>query len=208
MNPDRWLKPILFMAALIPCAWLLLGVFSNNLGANPVETITHQTGTTALIILLVTLAITPLRRFTGWTWLARLRRMAGLFVFFYALLHFCTWLVFDHFFDWNEIVKDIAKRPYITVGFSAFCLLIPLALTSTNKMMRRLGARRWKRLHSLVYVIGTLAVLHFLWLVKADVREPVIYGVVLLILLCLRLPALSHRKPGPAGGTTAAASSR
>jgi sulfoxide reductase heme-binding subunit YedZ len=205
MNPDRWLKPLLFVAALIPCAWLIAGLFRNNLGANPVETITHQTGTTALVILLITLSITPLRRFTGWTWLARLRRMSGLFAFFYAVLHFCTWLVFDHFFDWNEIVKDIAKRPYITVGFTAFCLLIPLAVTSTNKMVRRLGVRRWKRLHSLVYVIGTLAVLHFLWLVKADVREPVIYGIVLLALLCLRLPALGRNKPRSAGNNGSAA---
>jgi sulfoxide reductase heme-binding subunit YedZ len=197
MQPDRWLKPPLFVAALLPAVWLLYGAFVGTLGANPVETLTHQTGTTALVILLITLAVTPLRRFTGWLWLTRLRRMAGLYAFFYAVLHFSTWLVFDHFFDWNEITKDIVKRPYITVGFSAFCLLLPLAVTSTNKMMRRLGGQRWKRLHSLVYVIGTLAVLHFLWLVKADTREPIIYACVLIALLVARLPARAA-KPKPA----------
>jgi len=181
-------KPVLFIAALIPFVHLVSGIFLDNLGANPVDTITHETGDWTLYFLLATLAVTPLRRYSRWRWPQRLRRMLGLYAFFYALLHFLTFLVFDHFFDWGEIAKDIVKRPYITVGFSAFVLLIPLALTSTDGMLRRLGGKRWKRLHSLVYVIGTLAILHYLWLVKADTREPLLYGVLLIVLLVLRLP--------------------
>jgi len=133
--------------------------------------------------------VTPLRRLTGWNALIGLRRMLGLYAFFYACLHMLTWLVLDHFFDWAEIARDIAKRSYITAGFTAFMLLIPLAATSTDGMVRRLGGRRWKRLHRTVYLIGTLAVLHFLWLVKADIREPMFYGIVLVLLLGFPLPA-------------------
>ncbi len=187
----RWLlachKPALFIAALVPFVYLVTGIFLDTLGADPVETITHETGDWTLYFLLATLAVTPLRRYSGWRWPQRLRRMLGLYAFFYALLHFLTFLVFDHFFDWGEIARDIVKRPYITVGFSAFVLLIPLALTSTDGMLRRLGGKAWKRLHSLVYVIGTLAILHYLWLVKADTREPLLYGVLLITLLALRL---------------------
>ncbi len=184
----KYHKPVLFILALVPFARLVAGIFLDSLGANPVETITHETGDWTLYFLLATLAVTPLRRYSGWRWPQRLRRMLGLYAFFYALLHFLTFLVFDHFFDWNEIIRDIVKRPYITVGFSAFVLLIPLALTSTDGMLRRLGGKAWKRLHSLVYIIGTLAILHYLWLVKADVREPLLYGLLLIVLLVLRLP--------------------
>ena len=179
-------KPVVFITALLPLIWLIgLGV-DGKLGANPVETITHHTGDWALRFLLITLAVTPLRRLSGWNWLQRFRRMLGLFTFFYAFLHFGTYLVLDQFFQWQAILEDILKRPYITVGFLAFLLLIPLAVTSTNAMMRRLG-RHWQRLHRLVYLIGALGVIHYLWLVKADLLEPLIYAAVLALLLGYRL---------------------
>lgn len=177
----------LFIAALAPAAWLLFRALTNDLGANPIKEITHFTGDWTLNFLLITLSITPLRRLTGMNEWIRYRRMLGLFAFFYACLHFLTYLVLDQFFDWAEIGRDVAKRPYITVGFTAFVLLIPMAVTSTRRMVQRLGTN-WRRLHSCIYVIGTLGILHYLWLVKADVRVPVIYGIVLLALLILRLP--------------------
>lgn len=179
-------KPLVFLLCLLPLALLLWDGFHDALGANPIETITHRTGDWALRLLLVTLAVSPARRLLSWGWALRLRRMLGLFAFFYASLHFLTWLVLDQFFDWEAILKDIAKRPYITVGFSAYVLLIPLAVTSTKGMMRRLG-RRWVQLHRLVYLIAVLGVLHYLWLVKADYLQPVIYALVLAVLLGLRL---------------------
>ena len=182
----RYLKPTLFLACLLPLALLLWDGFHDALGANPIETITHRMGDWTLRFLLLTLTITPARRLLGWTWALRLRRMLGLFAFFYACLHFLTYLVLDQFFDWSEIVKDIAKRPYITIGFSAFVLLIPLAVTSTKAMMRRLG-RRWGRLHRLIYLVAIFAVVHYLWLVKADYLPPAIYASVLAILLGLRV---------------------
>ena len=189
MTETQWMtrviKPVVFILCLVPFAWLVWASFTHHLGANPVEKLNHHTGIWTLRILLLTLAITPLRRLTGWNILIRLRRMLGLYVFFYACLHFLTWLVFDHFFDLGEIAKDIIKRPYITVGFLAFVLLIPLAVTSTKKWVKRLGSR-WAKLHKLVYVIATAGVLHYLWLVKADLREPVIYGSILAILLANR----------------------
>lgn len=181
-------KVIVFIAALIPFGYLLFLTFTGGLSANPVEDITHFTGDWTLNMLLITLAITPLRRITKWNRLIRYRRMLGLYVFFYSLLHFLTYLVFDQFFDIQEIIADIIKRPYITVGFAAFVLLIPLAITSNRKMVRKLGAY-WKKLHQLVYVIAILGVLHYLWLVKADITEPLIYGVILLALMIMRLPA-------------------
>jgi methionine sulfoxide reductase heme-binding subunit len=183
----RWLKPLLFTACLLPLALLVRGVLTEAVGPNPVEAITHDTGDWALRLLLATLAVTPLRRLTGQAWLVRLRRMLGLFAFFYALLHFATYLWLDQFFDWPAIAADIVKRPYITVGFAAFVLMVPLAVTSTKGWVRRLGPR-WKRLHRLVYAIGLLAVLHYLWLVKADLTEPLIYATVLALLLAARLP--------------------
>ncbi len=182
----RWIsKPLLFIACLLPFAGLLLGVVNDDLGANPIETLTHVTGDWALRLLILTLAMTPLRRLTGWGWPLRLRRMLGLFVFFYASAHFLTWAWLDQGFYWSEILTDIAKRPYVTVGFLAWIMLWPLALTSNKASQMRLKGD-WKRLHRLVYPIAVLAVLHYLWLVKADWSEPLIYGLILAGLLLLR----------------------
>lgn len=183
-----WLKALLFMASLVPFVNMLWGLAQDSLGANPVEAVTHETGLWALRFLWLTLAITPLRRLTGQTALVRFRRMLGLFSFFYASLHLLVYVWLDQYFDWAEMLHDIAKRPFITVGFAAFVLMLPLALSSNKAAMRRLK-KNWQRLHRMVYVISVLAVLHFLWLVKADVREPVIYGLILVILLAFRLPA-------------------
>jgi methionine sulfoxide reductase heme-binding subunit len=166
---------------------LVHGALTDNLGVNPIETITHETGVWTLRLLLVTLSITPIRRFTGWNGVIAFRRMVGLFAFFYACLHFSTYVVLDHFFDFDAIVKDVAKRPYVTAGFTAFVLLIPLAVTSTAKMIRRLGGRRWRTLHRLIYVSAGGGVVHYLWLVKADIQRPVIYGTILAALLGIRL---------------------
>jgi len=206
-DPISVAKPLLFAAGLLPAGWLAYRALIGRLGVNPVETIEHHTGDWALYFLLITLAITPLRRLTGYGAIVRLRRMLGLFCFFYATLHFSAWLVFDHFFDVMEMAKDVRKRPYVTVGFSAFVLLIPLALTSTNGMVKRLGAARWKRLHSLVYVIGTLVILHYLWLVKKDTYYPILYGVILVALLALRAPVFQRlrRKPAPVAAAVPAA---
>ncbi len=182
-NPKVWIA----LACLLPLARLIALGASGGLGANPIEFITRSTGTWTLIGLLVTLSVTPLRRLTGRADLVRYRRMLGLFAFFYACLHFTTYVWLDQFFDPAAIARDIVKRPFITVGFSAFMLLIPLAATSTHAMMRRLG-RRWQQLHRLVYPIALLGVVHFLWLVKKDLTEPLVYGAILALLLALRLP--------------------
>jgi methionine sulfoxide reductase heme-binding subunit len=195
------LKAVLFIAGLIPVlrlGWLAL---HHGLGANPIEYITRSTGWWILTFLLITLLVTPLRRLTGWNWLLRLRRMLGLYAFFYACLHFSIYIWLDQFFDWPGIVKDIGKRPFITVGFAAFVCLIPLAATSTNAMVRRLGGRRWQMLHRLVYAIATLGVLHFWWLVKKDIREPLVFGALLAILLGAR--ALWSARKVTAGSSTA-----
>jgi sulfoxide reductase heme-binding subunit YedZ len=181
------IKVTVFAVALLPLARLVAGFILGRLGVNPIETITRSTGTWTLVFLLVTLTVTPLRKLTGLHWLLRLRRMLGLFAFFYVCLHFTTYVWLDQFFDWRGIVKDIAKRPFITVGFTAFVLLIPLAATSTNAMVRRLGAARWQALHRLVYVIATLGVVHYWWLVKKDVTQPAIYAGVLALLLGYRV---------------------
>lgn len=179
-------KPLVFSASLLPFVWLGWRVWQNELGSNPVETLSHFTGDWTLRFLLLTLAITPLRRISGWQWPLKVRRMLGLFAFFYASLHFGIYLVFDQFFDWAAIMEDIRERPYITVGFAAWLLLTPLAITSTTGMMKRLG-RRWQLLHRLVYLIGVLGVLHYLWLVKTDFREPLLYAGLLASLLGYRL---------------------
>ena len=179
-------KPLVFCASLLPLAWLCWLAWQDQLGANPVETLSHHTGDWSLRFLLLTLAVTPLRRLTGWNGLIRFRRMLGLFAFFYVCLHFGVYLIFDQFFDWAGIVEDVAKRPYITVGFAGWLLLIPLAVTSTNGMIKRLG-RNWQRLHRLVYLVGALGVLHYLWLVKTDLTEPLLYGTILGVLLGYRL---------------------
>jgi methionine sulfoxide reductase heme-binding subunit len=177
---------LLFLLALMPLARLIWLGATESLGANPIEFIERSTGTWALIMLLIALALTPIRLLTGIAWPVQLRRMAGLFMFFYACLHFTSYLWLDHWFDWSEISKHIIKHPYVLVGFLAFVLAVPLALTSSNTMMRRLGGR-WKLLHRMVYPIAILAVLHFWWLVKKDIREPMFYALVLLLLLVIRV---------------------
>ena len=187
MTPLFYKKGILFVLALVPFVVLVVNAVTHHLGTNPIEKIRLFTGDWTLYFLLITLAITPLRKLTGWNQLIKFRRMLGLFAFFYACLHFFSYLVLDQFFDWVAIWQDILKRPYITVGTAAFALMIPLAVTSTRKMVRRLG-KNWVRLHRLIYVVGILGVIHFLWLVKADIREPVIMGAILATLLLFRIP--------------------
>ncbi len=183
------LKVVLFAASLVPLARLLLdvlGVGGLTLGANPVEELIHRLGKWGLNFLLITLAVTPVRRLTGLHWLVRYRRMLGLFTFFYITLHFESYTVVDHRLDISSIGEDIIERPYITLGVTALILLVPLAVTSTNGMMRRLGSR-WRRLHRLVYVIAVLGVSHFYWQVKQDVQEPLIYAGILAVLLGFRV---------------------
>jgi len=183
----RWIvKPAVFVAALAPFAWLLYRIAHSDLGANPIETLNRYTGDWTLRFLMITLAVTPLRRLTGLNALLRLRRMLGLFAFFYVCLHFLSWIWIDHAFDVHAIVKDIVKRPFITLGFACLLMLMPLAATSTHAMVRRLGARNWQRLHRLVYAVGIGGVVHYLWLVKSDIREPLLYGAILALLLGLR----------------------
>lgn len=181
-----YIKAVVFILGLLPLIRLTWLGFQDELSANPIEFIEHSTGTWALIFLMVTLSFTPLRLISGVSWPLRLRRMTGLFMFFYACLHFVTYLWLDHWFDWNEITKDIIEHPYVLVGFTAFMLTLPLALTSNNPMQRRLG-RHWRRLHKSVYLIAILGVVHFLWLVKKDIREPLIYACVLGILFLVRV---------------------
>ena len=188
-----YLKLVVFSAALCPFLWLVWGIFHDGLGADPVDTITRVTGDWGLRFLLLSLAVTPLRRLTGWQQLQRLRRMLGLFGFFYVCLHFLTWALFDHSLDVATMLEDVLERPYITVGFLALVLLIPLAVTSTRSMMRRLG-RNWQRLHRLAYPIAGLGVLHFWWLVKADITEPLIYALILVGLLAIRLVLWRRRR--------------
>ncbi|MGF6816337.1 sulfoxide reductase heme-binding subunit YedZ [Paraburkholderia atlantica] len=187
----RWVVPAkvaVFIAALYPLARLVLFGLTDRLGSNPIEFITRSTGLWTLVFLCITLAVTPLRRLTGVAALVRFRRMLGLYTFFYATLHFTTYLWFDKWFDVAEIVKDIGKRPFITVGFAAFVLLIALAVTSPRAMVRKLG-RRWQTLHRAIYVIGALAILHFWWMKagKHDLLLPKIYGAVMIALLGWRL---------------------
>ena len=179
-------KPLFFILCLSPLLGIILNAIWGDLGANPVETVTHQTGDWTLRLLILTLLITPLRRWTGYSALLRFRRMSGLFVYFYASCHFLIWFLADHSLNVSSMIEDIIKRPYITVGFSAFLLLTPLAMTSNQWSMKKLG-RRWKSLHQLVYVIITLGILHYLWLVKADYLEPMIYAMVALMLLLVRV---------------------
>ena len=195
-------KVAAFVAALGPLAWLVWAALTGNLSANPLSDITHETGDWAIRFICITLAITPLRRVTGWNWLIRFRRMAGLYAFFYGTLHFLTYVIVDRFAGldfpdgivaWSTVVNlarsvgaDIYKRPFITVGFTAWLTMVPLALTSTAGWIRRLGGRAWNRLHTLVYATGVVAVLHYWWLVKADVTRPLRYGAVVLVLLSAR----------------------
>jgi methionine sulfoxide reductase heme-binding subunit len=183
------IKALVFFAALLPFVRLVIAIITDDLGANPVEFITRNTGDWTLYFLCITLAVTPVRRLTQWQWLIRLRRMLGLFTFFYALLHFTTFLWFDHFFDLVEMWKDVVKRPFITVGFLSFVLLIPLAVTSTNGMVKRLGAKRWQGLHRAIYLIAPLTILHFWWMKagKNDFAEPILFGIIVAVLLLTRV---------------------
>jgi len=183
----RYSKPAVFLACLVPMGLLVRKGLESRLGANPIEVITHSTGDWTLIFLCITLAITPLRRVLGIPWLVRYRRMTGLFAFFHGSLHFLTYVWLDKFFDWHAMVKDVYKRPFITAGFTAFVLLLPLAATSTAGMIRRLGGRRWQLLHRLIYASATAGVIHYYWLVKADVRLPLRYAAIVAFLLACRV---------------------
>ena len=190
MSPKRAvlaLKGLLWLGALAPGAWLLHGVFRGALGVNPIEKLTHVTGMTALVLLMLTLAISPLRRLTGWNPIIRLRRPMGLFAFFYAMAHFSIWFVFDMVFNVQWMPEDIAERRFITVGMAALLVLTPLAVTSTRGWIRRLG-KRWATLHKGVYVATALGVVHYFWLVKADTRLPLAFAAGLVALLVARLP--------------------
>jgi sulfoxide reductase heme-binding subunit YedZ len=182
----RWVKIPVFLLALVPVALLVRGMLIGNLGVNPAETIQLQAGRWALKFLLLTLAVTPVRRLTGWNIVIQYRRMLGLFAFFYATLHFASYIVLDQYFALDAMMADIVKRPFITVGFTAFVLMAPLALTSTKGWIRRLG-RRWQLLHRLIYVSAICAVVHFAWKVKVFSGDPVIYAAVLTLLLGFRI---------------------
>lgn len=192
MKSFTWIKVIVFLICLIPLGLLGLDAFTNNLGANPIEVITRSTGKWTLVFLLITLSVSPLRKVSRLQRLIKLRRMLGLFAFFYVCLHFTTYIWLDQFFDLMAISKDVIKRPFITMGFSSFVLLIPLALTSTRGMIKRLGGRRWQQLHRLIYLSAIGGVVHFLWLVKADLQRPMIYGAVLMLLLGFRIVVWSR----------------
>jgi len=184
---ERLGKPVVWLAAATPLGILVYNTFWGTLGVEPIDTLTKWTGTAALTILMVTLAVTPLRRLTGWNRLVKYRRMIGLWSFAYAVLHFLVWALFDHQFTPSYMIEDIVKRPYITVGFTALLILLALAVTSPLAVLRRMGGKRWQALHRLVYVAAALGVLHFLWLVKADLTNPLIFATVLIVLLLARL---------------------
>lgn len=200
---SKWL---LGVTALVPAARLGWLLWRDQLGANPISEVLNRLGFWTLVLLLASLAMTPLKLLTGWTWPIALRRLLGLLAFTYVCLHFGVYLGVDQFFDFGEIAGDIAKRPFITVGFAAFVLLIPLAITSTARMTKRLGARRWKRLHRLVYVSAVLGGVHFVWRVKSDLRQPLIFAAVLAVLLGVRVVAALRQRA--AGGATVASARR
>jgi sulfoxide reductase heme-binding subunit YedZ len=201
---SQWTKVIVFILSLVPLALLVWNTLHNNLGANPVEALQHSTGDWTLRFLVFTLCITPFRKMLNLPELIRFRRMLGLFAFFYVCLHFFTYLGPDQNFSLSSMLKDVVKRPFITLGFVAFVLLIPLALTSTARMIRRLGGKRWQQLHRLVYLCASLGVIHYYWLVKSDVRKPLFYGVVVALLLLWRI-ANRRKTAGSAKATAAAA---
>ena len=191
-SPIPWLKPAVLTGSLVPIAAILERAWRDDLGPDPIAQALNQLGLIALVFLIAALVCSPLKAMFGWTWPMRIRRMLGLLAFFYALLHVTTYTVLDQGLDWHAIVDDIVKRKFIFFGFSTFVLLIPLAATSTNSALRRLGYVRWKQLHRLAYLAPALAVLHFIWRVKLDVREPVTYGLVLAALLTVRLGDYLH----------------
>jgi methionine sulfoxide reductase heme-binding subunit len=195
----RYFKPAIFLACLAPLARLAWRAFHSSLGANPIEVITHSTGDWTLIFLLITLSVTPLRKLTRQYWLIGLRRMFGLFAFFYGCLHLTTYVWLDKFFDVHAMLADVAKRRFITAGLTAFVLMIPLALTSTKGWIRRLGGKRWQALHRLIYLSAAAGVIHYFWLVKADKTKPLEYGAVLAVLLGYRVAvwAISRMNSNP-----------
>src|ERR1700722_11170313 len=182
----RYFKPVIFLVCLVPLALLVWGALHNSLGANPIEAITHSTGNCTLTFLLITLSVTPLRRLTRQYWLIGLRRMLGLFAFFYGTLHLMTWVWPDKGFDVHDMLADVAKRRFITAGMTAYVLMIPLALTSTKWAIRKLGGKRWQALHRLIYFSAAAGVIHYIWLVKADLKRPLEYAAVLGALLVYR----------------------
>ena len=196
-------KVIVFIAALGPLAWLIVKALQNDLGANPVEYITHATGDTTMIFLLLALAITPLRKLMKLPDLIRFRRMLGLYAFFYGSLHLLTFVGLDHHFAWAEVLPDVYKRPYVTAGFTAWVLMLPLALTSTAWSIRKLGGKRWQALHRLIYVSAIAGVVHYWWLVKKDITDPAIYGAILAVLLGFRIVS-RFAGSGPRQGVPAA----
>jgi sulfoxide reductase heme-binding subunit YedZ len=183
----RWLKPIVFVASLLPLAWLFYRALNNDLGANPIEAIIRYLGDWALRFMLIALAVTPVRMLTGWLVVARLRRMLGLYAFFYVILHVMGYVALDHFFDWMVIWRDIVKRVYITVGMAALVMLVPLAVTSTDGMIRRLGGAAWRRLHLLVYPAAIAGIIHYALMIKAGYQEPLLYAAILTVLFGIRL---------------------
>lgn len=185
--PDPWIKPGILIGSLAPLAWMILRVLTHELGANPIQEVENELGLSALILLIATIACTPARRLLGWTWPMRVRRELGLLAFLYAVLHFLTYLVLDQFFDWGVIAGDIVQRPFITVGFTTLVLLAPVAWTSTNASIKKLGYARWQRIHWLVYPAGVLAAVHFVWRVKRDVSQPLTYALIIGVLLAFRV---------------------
>jgi sulfoxide reductase heme-binding subunit YedZ len=186
-TPDAWLKPGLFIGALVPLASIALRALTGSLNANPIAEIENELGLAALIFLIASLACTPARRLSGWRWPPRIRRELGLFAFAYAMLHVGVYVFLDQALDFQAMFEDIIRRPFITVGFGAAVLLVPLAITSTKSWIRRMGFARWQRLHQLAYVAGVLAAVHFVWRVKLDVSQPITYAAVLSVLLLVRV---------------------
>lgn len=195
MKDFRFAKLVLFANGLVPLALLLWDVYRKRVGANPLEFVTRTTGMLTLVFLVISLAVTPLRRTTGLNWLVRFRRMLGLFAFFYGSLHLMTYVAFDRFFHLTTIPADVLKRPFIAIGMVAFLLMLPLAITSTDKMVKRLGGKRWALLHRIVYVSGVLGVLHYYMLVKSDIRLPMTFAFVLAVLLGFRVLSKYYKAP-------------
>ncbi len=195
MKDTRFTKLVIFINSLVPLTLMLWDVVRKQVGANPLEFVTHTTGMLTLVFLLISLAVSPLRRITGLNWLIRFRRMLGLFAFFYGSLHLLTYVAFDRFFHFTTIPADVLKRPFIAIGMTAFFLMLPLAITSTDKMVKRLGGKRWARLHRIVYIAGGLGVLHYYMLVKSDVRMPLTFAFVLAVLLGFRILVKYYKAP-------------
>jgi sulfoxide reductase heme-binding subunit YedZ len=194
------MKLPVFVLSLVPLGQLAWRALHHHLSANPIEYITHQTGDWTLIFIVTTLAVTPARKLLRLPEIIRFRRMLGLFAFFYGLLHFGTWIGLDKFFDWGDMLADVRKRTFITAGFTGFVLMIPLALTSTAGWIRRLGGKRWRALHRLIYVTAIAGVVHYYWLVKSDVRKPLFYGALVALLLALRVGFSLIARRGKAAG--------